>query len=77
MNERTMTLNEIREVGVTALTKALGPAGAIRFLQQFQTGSGDYTAGRRKMLGNPAVDELLQELKQKRRTKTPRRSKKT
>ncbi|GHU62626.1 hypothetical protein AGMMS49983_04400 [Clostridia bacterium] len=30
-------------VGLAALSEALGPAGAIIFMQQFESGSGDYT----------------------------------
>ena len=73
MNERTMTLNEIREAGMAALIEALGPAGAIRFLQQFETGQGDYTAQRQEIVGGASVDELLQELKQGRQAKAPGR----
>ncbi|MCD8049769.1 MAG: hypothetical protein LUG52_09310 [Clostridia bacterium] len=34
---------ELRNAGYTALNDALGPVGTIRFLQQFNTGVGDYT----------------------------------
>ncbi|MDR0853259.1 MAG: hypothetical protein LBN34_02715 [Clostridiales Family XIII bacterium] len=47
MNENVaVNLNsprEIRRAGLTALSDALGPAGAIIFMQQFESGSGDYT----------------------------------
>ena len=36
---------------------ALGPVGVIRFLQQFETGHGDYTRDRFQWLGNPSVDD--------------------
>ena len=62
MNAHTMTLDEIRQVGVAALVEVLGPAGAVRFLQQFDTGKGDYTDARQQILGNPTVDELIREL---------------
>jgi hypothetical protein len=39
-----MTLNEIRAKGLAALARELGPTGYVRFLQQFEAGSGDYTA---------------------------------
>jgi len=38
-----MTLNEIRREGLKALAEKLGPVGMVRFLQQFDTGQGDYT----------------------------------
>lgn len=56
------TLAELRRVGLDALVKALGPVGMARFLQQFGSGRGDYTAERHAILGNPTVDELVDEL---------------
>ena len=55
----TRTLNEIREVGVEALAASLGPVDAVRFLQQFDMGHGDYTAERKRLLGNPTVTQVL------------------
>jgi len=40
------TLNDIRREGLEALRKRLGRAGMIRFLQQFETGVGDYATDR-------------------------------
>ncbi|MCD8077568.1 MAG: hypothetical protein LUE63_04190 [Lachnospiraceae bacterium] len=34
---------EVRRAGYAALNEALGPVGAVRFLQQFTPGSDDYT----------------------------------
>jgi hypothetical protein len=53
---------ELRRVGLDALVKALGPIGMARFLQQFDLGHGDYTAERHAILGNPTVDELMDEV---------------
>jgi hypothetical protein len=36
-------LIEIREAGLRALGEALGPAGMVRFMQQYENGYGDYT----------------------------------
>ena len=52
------TLNRIREEGISVLNKKLGPVDTIRFLQQFDTGYGDYTRERENILGNPPVDEI-------------------
>jgi len=43
MNAHAVTLNEIRKLGIEALTMHLGAVGMIRFLQQGETGWGDYT----------------------------------
>jgi hypothetical protein len=40
------TLDEIREEGLKALIDRLGRADMIRFLQQFETGRGDYASER-------------------------------
>lgn len=54
---------EIRRLGIEALTKALGPAGMARFMQQFELGSGDYTKDRDEILGNPSIEEIVAEIK--------------
>jgi hypothetical protein len=46
------TLNEIQKQGIDALVKELGPVDAIRFLQIYDQGSGDYTKERKKWLEN-------------------------
>jgi hypothetical protein len=45
-----MTLEELRRRGIDALTRELGPVGMIRFLQQFETGAGDYSRDRDQWL---------------------------
>ncbi len=58
---------ELRRVGIDALVKALGPVGMARFLQQFDPGHGDYTTQRYAILGDPTVDELMDEVERRRR----------
>lgn len=55
----TMTMNEIRQAGIEALTKALGPVGMVRFLQQFDMGSGDYTKERHQWIDKISVDDIF------------------
>ncbi|WP_292825582.1 hypothetical protein [Nostoc sp. JL33] len=50
---------EIRQLGIEALTKALGPAGMARFMQQFEIGSGDYTRDRDQILGDITLEEIF------------------
>lgn len=40
INIQTLNPTAIREKGLKALGKALGPAGMIWFLQQYESGSG-------------------------------------
>lgn len=64
----TATPAELRRAGLEALVKALGPVGMARFFQQFDLGRGDYTAERDHILGDPTVDELVDELERRRNT---------
>ncbi len=58
MNSTYLTLSEIRTLGFEALLRELGPAGAIRFIQQYETGRGNYTRDRRKWLPKKGVREI-------------------
>lgn len=44
------TLNEIRIQGFQVLVRNLGPGDAIRFIQSYSHGSGDYTHERKALL---------------------------
>jgi hypothetical protein len=68
MNPAAMTLEQIRLTGLKALSRDLGPVGLVRFLQQFETGHGDYTAERHRWLGEPTVQYLAQEIERQRET---------
>jgi hypothetical protein len=61
-----MTLEEIRIRGLEALSQNLGVVGLIRFIQQFETGYGDYTAERERWLNERTVQELAQEIERRR-----------
>ncbi len=52
---------EIRMVGYAALRDALGPVGAIQFLQQSSTGTGDYTKEKYECQ-QPSLDEIIAEI---------------
>lgn len=55
----TASQDEICRAGLQALRRELGVVGMLRFLEQFSKGSGDYTAERHELLGNPSVDEIV------------------
>lgn len=44
------TISEVRKEGIQALTKTLGPVDMARFIQSYETGSGDYTKERHEWL---------------------------
>lgn len=52
------TLDEIYREGLQALRDRLGRAGMVRFLQQFETGQGDYARERHKWVDRTTLDEL-------------------
>jgi len=49
---------EIRRIGIEALAEALGPVDAVRFLQSFDLGRGDYTKERSNVL-DLTLDEIF------------------
>ena len=63
------TLAEIRMKGWEALIKELGYSGATKFILQFETGEGDYTKERQKFLKNVSLENILTEIKGKKRIK--------
>ncbi len=65
-----MTPNEIRQKGLEAVRKELGPIGLARFLQQFERGHGDYTQERREWLPEGSVREVVAELEENAPPKT-------
>jgi len=60
----------IRKLGLEALCKSLGPIGMVRFLQQYETGTGDYTRERNFWLKDIDIESIAMELKNKRKKKT-------
>jgi hypothetical protein len=57
-----MTLAQIHEAGIKALARSLGPVGMVRFLQQYETGQGNYTLERDQWLADPKNDDLLEKV---------------
>ena len=71
MTAETLTPYEIRTLGFEALLRELGPAtGAIRFIQQYESGHGDYTRDRKKTLPKKTVREIGAEIIKGRQSKT-------
>lgn len=51
---------ELRERGFAALVRALGWVDAVRFLQQFEPGHGNYTEERRRILPDWDAETLVE-----------------
>lgn len=55
------TISEVRKEGIQALTDTLGPVDMARFIQSFETGSGDYPKERQEWLPDN-LDEVKSDL---------------
>ena len=67
---RTLTIPELKRAGLEALRERLGPAGMIRFLQEFNSGSGDYTKERGAWLDSITLEELVESIHRQRKMGT-------
>jgi hypothetical protein len=65
MSEQALTLEQIREQGLQVLRERLGIVGLVRFLQQTETGWGNYTEERHQWLGDPDIQSLAKAIQQK------------
>jgi hypothetical protein len=54
-----MSLYQIRIEGWKALTERLGPAGAMRFMMQYDPGHRDYPRERQDIFAELTIDTLL------------------
>ena len=61
------TPKEIHEAGLDALVRAHGPVDAIRFLQYYDNGSGDYSTERHQWLDSLTLDEIADAIEERRR----------
>jgi len=70
MTTQNLTLYEIRTISFDARIRELGPAGAIRSIQQYESGHGDYTRDRKKVLPKKSVREIGRQIIKQRQAKT-------
>jgi hypothetical protein len=59
----------LRKMGLEALCKSLGPLGMVRFLQQYEVGTGDYTKERDFWLKDINIESIAIELRNRRKRK--------
>ncbi len=62
MKIQTKPLNEINQEAITLLCQQIGLANTIRFLNQFNTGYGNYTKEREQMFTNMSLDDVITEI---------------
>lgn len=70
MNTQTMSPSYLRKKGLQALHKSLGPVGMVRFLQQFEEGTGNYTRDRKQWLAGKNVPEITEKIKRARKQRS-------
>lgn len=61
----TKPLSEVTQQALAVLIKEIGVVNTVRFLNQFTTGYGDYTAERDALFADLTLDELLAAIKQR------------
>ena len=61
------TLPEIKIKGWEALVKELGHAGATKFILLHESGEGDYTRSRKELLKDLTIEEIIREIKSKKK----------
>ncbi|MCX6683134.1 MAG: hypothetical protein NTZ37_00145 [Methanoregula sp.] len=64
------TLHQIQQEGLDVLVDKLGPDDAIRFLQIYESGSGDWTKDRKKYLAKDP-DKIIKHIMERRKKVPP------
>jgi hypothetical protein len=62
---QTRPLAEVTRRAIEILARELGPADTLRFVNQFTTGLGDYTAEREHLFGEETLEQILGAIKAK------------
>jgi hypothetical protein len=63
LTEQAKPLAEITRQAIEILSRELGPADTMRFIGQFSTGHGDYTAEREALFGQATLDGIIAGIK--------------
>jgi hypothetical protein len=58
-----LTSAEVRRAGWEALTEKLGPAGALKFILDYDRGDGNYTKLRKKIFKGKTVKSIIEDMK--------------
>lgn len=62
MSGQTKSLSEITQQAIELLSKKIGIANTVRFLNQFSTGYGNYTEERESLFKDLTLDEILKRM---------------
>ena len=72
MNATIRPLADVNRQATEILIREMGVVDTLRFLSQFSAGSGDYTKERGQWLDNLSLEQIVSQIKAKRRK--PRRT---
>lgn len=67
MNVRIQPLSTLNQRATDALIQEVGIVDTIRFLNQFRTGSGDYTAERGQLFQGVSVKDIVEDIRARRK----------
>jgi hypothetical protein len=59
-------LTEINQEAFRVLSREIGLANTLRFINQFTSGAGNYTEERRERFADMTLDDILAEMKRRR-----------
>ena len=62
MNLKSKPLAEVTHRAIELLARELGAADAIRFINQFTTGYGDYTSERDALFAETTLDQIIADI---------------
>jgi len=65
MKTQTLVMADVKVRGMKALTRELGAAGMVQFMQQFGKGHGDYSKDRHRVLDKFTVNDIFDAIEQK------------
>jgi hypothetical protein len=69
MNIEMKPLAEVTSRAIEVLSRELGSADAIRFINQFTNGHGDYTSERDALFDGVTMDQMISEIKRTRKSR--------
>jgi len=71
MTTEIKTLSEVNHIAIRLLSEQMGVVDALRFVNQFTTGQGNYTEERDAFLGHLTLDEVVSAIKKNKASETP------
>lgn len=63
---QTKPLNDINKEAIDILCQQIGLVNTMRFVNQFNTGYGNYTEEREKLFANMTLDDIVSEIEEMR-----------